>query len=121
MLGIAFVLAAYGIIADQYWSHPPQPTRNFAAEFNERILRIPDHERAWIQYRPVLIELRSKWPEEWLEVPADDLEDAAFISFLCSVQPLRQPRPQIIPARHGHPLHPPELSGTLKHSLESIS
>jgi hypothetical protein len=57
--------AIYGWLAYRYWSNPPQLTRNYAAELNAPILKLPEDQRAWPTYREAIMELDADPPEAW--------------------------------------------------------
>lgn len=67
--------AIYGVIAYRYFSQTPRLTRNFAAELNAPILKIPEADRAWPLYRIALEKLNRRLPseiyvsDEYLECP----------------------------------------------------
>jgi hypothetical protein len=64
-----FVLPAilYGWVVSDFWSNKPQLKRNFNAEMNASIEKIPPEERAWPQYRAALLKLKpglDRWESE---------------------------------------------------------
>lgn len=67
---------AYGLLAWRFFSGEPTITRNFTAEYNETIERIPEQDRAWEYYietyaelEPVSEELAKSWPATAPEHP----------------------------------------------------
>lgn len=80
MLGALF----YAWIMHGYYADVPQPTRNYSAELNEPLLRIPETDRAWTHYRRI-VSAMEPIPENWgnnFAVPGSDLwpEVCAYLS-----------------------------------------
>lgn len=78
VLILALFFGLYAKIYIDYWSNKPQLKRNFAAEINAEILKIPEDQRAWPKYRAALAKLKpesNKWntklgvrPEDWPKI-----------------------------------------------------
>lgn len=72
-LALAFVLLAlaYGGLCWWYYSQAPRLARNYAAELNAPILKIPPEKRAWTHYRRALEVLEPLQENEFAEKPTD--------------------------------------------------
>ncbi|HEY1603126.1 MAG TPA: hypothetical protein VGG64_26215 [Pirellulales bacterium] len=87
LVQVAIVLVvlgcAYGVVAFRYWNDRPKLTHNYAAEINQRILALPESERGWRRYLPILAELARDWPTEpWGGEPAEVLTREDVWSFV---------------------------------------
>jgi len=71
--GVAGPAAPYGCRVATFLAERPQLKRNFTAELNAPIARIPEPERAWPLYRKALLELKSGL-ERW--TPTDFTPDS---------------------------------------------
>jgi hypothetical protein len=72
LLVVALGLAAFWcILAWKYYGHDVNITRNYAAELNAPILKVPEEQLAWTHYRRALMELEPRNEQERAADPRD--------------------------------------------------
>lgn len=95
------VIVVYGVLAARFWSGSPTLAHNYLKEFNAPIVAIPAADRAWPEYRAVVMamgvrgEVESAVAAEGLDEPAEGQGDVRFkatsaqrVAFIRSIRPL---------------------------------
>ncbi len=95
------VILVYGVLAARFWSGAPTLARNYLKEFNAPIAAIPPGDRAWPEYRAVVMamgvrgEVESAVAADGLDEPAEGQSDVRFkatsaqrVAFIHSIRPL---------------------------------